>query len=794
MRWFGFVLVPAFVFMLSALTLAGEASEMVFPVSFDWAELNYEKHMLSEQSYDLLGFESSDYVSSPGHPALPVRSMSIYVPKGKVVTRIWAEVVDQMTLPGPYKIMPAQPQIPTDGSAKPQIVPPDPAIYESSTPYPASPIAEGPGGSVGGRKIATCRIFPLQYIPSEGKVIVNRSMLIKVSLAGEASSEEIPLETAQVRKLRNDFVSGLVANPEDVVSDFPVEAAPLDASDAAEYLIICLANHADEYEVLKNWKTRKGIPTEIAIQESILANYPGRDDPDRIRNCIKDYYLNRSTNWVLVTLSAPKARIRGCYGKVSGTVDTFIPCDLYFADMDGDWNADGDSYWGETTDDVDLYPDVYVGRITANKGVTCSTVVYKVLTYEGCYAMPTDYQLDMLFMAEYLDDYTNEALLKNRIDNESVPARFDPITKLYESSGNLNWANAMNELNAGNNIINHAGHGNINIIEIADDILTSTDMENLTNAPRYSVFYTVACDPGAFDNLTGCFAKSFLEATDGGGFIIANSRLGWYWSGNPGNGTSDKYDREFFKSIFNRGYTNLGVAHADAKIQRIPYAGSDGTERWAMYSLNLLGDPETPIWIDTPIAMTVAHPETVDTGPQTFTVTASAGGSPLNGARVCIWKGDEIYMVDQTDVNGEASFSISPADTGDMLVTVTKNGYLPYQGTTRVGSDISGISPSGLGLPSITASPNPARGSVLLRFSPGGSGAMKLAGEGASVEIIDVAGRVARTIRLDEATIRRGTLTWDGTTTSGMKASPGIYFVRFSLGKASATSKLIVLK
>jgi len=241
--------------------------------------------------------------------------------------------------------------------------------------------------------------------------------------------------------------------------------------------------------------------------------------------------------------------------------------------MDGDWNADGDSYWGETSDDVDLYPDVYVGRITANTGVQCSTVVHKVLTYEGYYSLPTDYQLDMLFMAEYLDDYTNEALLKNQIDNESVPARFDPITKLYESTGNLNRTNALNEMNAGQGIINHAGHGNINVIEIADDILTDTDMENLTNAPRYSVFYTLACDPGAFDNLTGCFARSFLEASNGGGFIIANSRVGWNWSGNPGNGTADKYDREFFKSIFVRGYTNLGVAHADAKVQRIPYAG-----------------------------------------------------------------------------------------------------------------------------------------------------------------------------------------------------------------------------
>ena len=89
--------------------------------------------------------------------------------------------------------------------------------------------------------------------------------------------------------------------------------------------------------------------------------------------------------------------------------------------MDGDWDLDGDLVWGEIEDDVDLYPDVYVGRITANTATKCSTVVHKVLTYEGCRELPNDYQTAMLFMAEYLDEYTDGAVIKNMIDSESVP-------------------------------------------------------------------------------------------------------------------------------------------------------------------------------------------------------------------------------------------------------------------------------------------------------------------------------------------------------------------------------------
>jgi len=56
-----------------------------------------------------------------------------------------------------------------------------------------------------------------------------------------------------------------------------------------------------------------------------------------------------------------------------------IAADLYYSDLDGNWDADGDSIYGERTDNVNLYADVFVGRapvdITAevnNSGVSKS--------------------------------------------------------------------------------------------------------------------------------------------------------------------------------------------------------------------------------------------------------------------------------------------------------------------------------------------------------------------------------------------------------------------------------------
>jgi len=756
-------------------------------VEFDRGSVTTEERCLAEQRFQVVEMGDLELTNDIGKPALPVDVVRLYIPLGKEVAGVSVRSVRACDLAGDYMIYPAQEETPLNSSGVRAPVLPDREVYSRSEPYPPSPVRPATVGSMAGRRVAAFLVYPLQYVPSEGRVVLNESITFSVELTESAERRAIPLETKRVRNLRNRVVGGWVENTEDLMQDFAPGSGTLDPSAAVEYLILCKDAHSYEYEALKHWKTRKGIPARIVTVEDAEATYPGRDAQESYRNCIMDHYLNESTAWVLMTLSAPKASIRGCYGKVGGTVDNEIPCDLYFSDMDGDWDLDGDLIWGETTDDVDLYPDVYVGRITANTAAQCSTVIHKVLTYEGYYAPPVDYQLDMLFMAEYLDEYTNEALLKNMIDDESVPPRFDPITKLYESSGNLNRTNALNELNAGHNIVNHAGHGNITIIEIADDYLTKDDMAGLTNGPRYTLFYTVACSPAAFDNVTGCLGRSFLEAPEGGGFFIGNSRVGFYASGNPGQGTGDRYDREFFESIFVRDYVNLGVAHADAKAQRAPYSGTYGTNRWQQFTINLFGDPETPIWVDTPIDLAVSHDDTIRTGNQTFGVSVYAEGSPLSAAVVCLWMGDDLYQVDETDGGGDATFTIAPADTGTMLVTAVKEGYLTYAGSCTVMS-ISGIARDVGRAPLLAIHPNPTEAAARFSFD---LGAARSNPDGVRLTIFDAAGRLVASIPVEASS---GTVTWDGTLPGGRAATPGIYFARLCTEDRSSTAKFVFIR
>jgi hypothetical protein len=318
-------------------------------------------------------------------------------------------------------------------------------------------------------------------------------------------------------------------------------------------------------------------------------------------------------------------------------------------------------------------------------------------------------------------------------------------------------------------------------------------MMALTNAPRYSVFYTVACIPGNFENVMGCFARGFLESENGGGFFVGNSRYGWYWPGNPGYGTGELYDREFFESMFVRDITHLGVVHADAKIQRIAYSGSNNTDRWTQFTCNLFGDPETPVWKDTPLDLAASHPDSILVGNHLLGITVTSGGSPVAGARVCLWMGDDIYLVDETAGDGTVQFDFSALEDGEILVTATKNAHLPYLGSIGVGGDLSGVAGEPLlRAHSLRVSPNPVTGPASIAYDLPGK-ALAAAEADVSIAVYDASGRLVR--RLSSVDGDTGeNIAWDGRLEDGSPIPPGIYFARLTYGREGAVTKFVVLR
>jgi hypothetical protein len=70
----------------------------------------------------------------------------------------------------------------------------------------------------------------------------------------------------------------------------------------------------------------------------------------------------------------------------------------------------------------------------------------------------------------------------------------------------------------------------------------------------------------------------------------------------------------------------------------------------------------------------------------TFPVEVRCEGELIDGATVCLWKGDDVYEVEQT-IGGMASFEFTPSSTGTMLVTVSGHNYLPHEGQAEIVGD-----------------------------------------------------------------------------------------------------------
>ncbi len=639
------------------------------------------------ENYDIIRLKGGNLSDKIGEPQLPSKLIHIYLPPDSKMDSFNFTRKEE-TLQENFLIYPAQPPRVLSKEVT-EFVEPKETIYNSALPYPEDIVEYRGTNNLGGHQIASFLIHPLQYVPSKKTVILNREVKVKIFTSHKTSI----FSKKHFRKSFDTTVKNFVKNPEYVPLRMPF-------NNEYDYVIITSSELDTIFDRLGAWKTKKGIRAKVVTTDSIYANYSGVDNAEKLRYFIIDAYQNWGISWVLLGGDTEIVPHRVVYAMdCQQNSGNDLPCDLYYSDLDGNWNADGDTIFGEVADSVDMFPDVFVGRAPVENLIEAQTFVDKVLTYEK--NPPTDYQTKLLFLAEILwwDIYTDQGIAKDMIDDLSVPERFY-IKKLYERDGNEYRATVLDALNEGYSIVNHDGHAHKDRMGIGgeegSDYLYISDVDSLTNGSKYSILYSIGCWPAAFDY--DCIAEHFLNNPLGGGVaFIGNSRYGWGSPGNPGYGYSDRFDFEFFNQVFNFDIHHLGEATAFAKASFVPYSQDSNVYRWCEYELNLLGDPELPIWTDIPENLLVQHPETIPVGENLVNITVSKNSQPVYDGLVCIMN-DEVYVADYTDNSGQVSFHISPASPGSLSVTVTAKNCIPYEENIKIVSETPYLYVKGFGV------------------------------------------------------------------------------------------------
>jgi hypothetical protein len=615
--------------------------------------------------YDVVALPGHYWTTEPGQPSLPLCVYNVLIPPDAEVTGIEVKAVETQTLPGEYNIHPAQrPQV----LSRPDnpFVAPDPITYASEQSYPPEIVRFTRSGLLGGYRIAGVQLTPLRYRPALKQLeLIAR---VTVSIAYETGRNEVlSLDESQVELMGNE-ARQLVINPEQVRTWKP--ASRLTDDWRCDMMVITNSALAASFQPFADWKTRRGYKTMIVRTESIYAGYPGRDNQEKIRNCISDYWNSHGLKWVLVGGDDQIVPVRLTHLTVEGLTED-IATDMYYADLQWSWDGDRNNYFGEMTDTVDLFYDLLVGRWPADNASDVSLFFDKCTTYER--HPDTLYIKKVLFGSTMLfSPYHGKVI--NHIIADLFPTgwQFDHL----EDPPSGAYASAMDE---GYQLAHVAAHGNQTTFSVMD----ASECPGLTNGLRKLNFVnSIACESGWFDGYE-CLAEELVKAANGGCIAtMLNSRYGFGYP--PGFGPSEMLDLQFYRQFVNQEGYQFGHLCATSKDYFQSLSLNQEVWRWCVNELNLLGDPTLNLWLDKPHNLAVNHAASVPTGPQTFRVTVTDGVNPVKGALVCALKGVETYARGWTNSSGWIDLLIVPASTGSLRVSALAPNFYPYEGQVTV--------------------------------------------------------------------------------------------------------------
>ena len=590
--------------------------------------------ILKGQKYDKIKIKGLTNYVAPGKPILPYKTLKILIPWGKEVGSVEVSHTSKKFLKFKVNLEFGKRPIPITSNRRNL-----PELSTNTDPHSSSLVSLAPEQYLRGFKILPVSIHPVHYDLQTKEVYYFNSVIVKLNL--KASSET----SIFYRNIQRDkeLISKIVDNPETVETysevDAPTKPASVDPSKSYQYVIITNNELNSSFQQLVNWKVQHGINATVVLLEDILKNPDYFSDGPfgdgtgtsefnstsaRIRNFIKDAYLNWETDYVLLGGDVEIIPERGVYAFVnvpnppqSYTVDYNLPCDMYYGALDGSWDNDNDTIFGEgiytagpenatAGEEVDFFAEVYVGRAPVNTPEEAENFVNKIIWYEN--ATDDEYFKKALMIGETLDEETEGGNSKDLV-TDIIPQY--TTTRLYDRDGTFSAAAVIDEINEGVHIINHDGHANAYTVMG----LEISDVDNLTNT-QFCFIYSLGCYAAAFDT-DDAISEHFIFNPTGAFSFIGNTRYGWY---QPGTffGPGEKFDREFFEVLMS-GVRNLGKALQISKEHLYSPTLSEAM-RWTYLTLVLLGDPQTEIVteIKAPTAHFNTNPEPERLSPPVF--------------------------------------------------------------------------------------------------------------------------------------------------------------------------------
>lgn len=458
------------------------------------------------------------------------------------------------------------------------------------------------------------------------------------------------------------------------------------ASDNWEYLIITNNSLKSTFVPLADWKTRKGIRGKIITIEEIGSSYSGADLKQKIKNALKYYYDNYNLQYVLLggdSTIIPIKRQYCPYNAIVVSDHNYIPTDLFYSCF-------GTMDWSNVSHSgINYSLDVAVSRVPVNTTAEASVFVNSILEYEmdpdtmnwnKCILL-SGVKTDTIINGISDSHNKSEKLYNNYIASNWDGTRFRFYDTGTDHPQGANYDvmeyTMKSQLDLGNTFFYINTHGWADYWKLEEvngighyyfDFLVP-----YLNNHSYTTITTVACLTNDFSE-SSCLSRAFMVNQNAKtiAYLGHTSEALKYINYNLLGPTED-FIGHFYSNLFTDNYHRIGDAVKASGIDlRSNISSNDSDNKWArtLLGMNLVGDPETPIYISKPKTF-----PNVSISYQNGFLSIFTG---VIGYKVCVKSkndnGGSLYNITYSPL----AWATIPASVDECDICITKPGYIPY--------------------------------------------------------------------------------------------------------------------
>ncbi|MGC9307681.1 MAG: C25 family cysteine peptidase [Thermoplasmatota archaeon] len=564
-------------------------------------------------------------LTEQGHPVLPYRTMVLTFPPGTTIEQVTARVPTVYTMRLDKKITPAPRAVSANMQpANPVVVEGD--VYHSTACYPSDWLSYSIGvGKDGSDQVIflSLQMYPVRYRP--------------------AASELVYIEHI------------------DIDIQYEPSSSPLRQIDEYDLLIVAPSQFTESLQSFVQHKQDIGVATQLVTLDDVYSgayfDVNGRDDAEQVKYFIKNAVESWGIDYVLLVggrnggFQEAKWWCPVRYTNLDANDgDRQFLSDLYFSDLyrydDGDivfedWDPNGNDLFGEytlqTREDIDMYPDVYLGRWPCRTAFEVDTMVEKTITYETT-AHGQDWAKRYVGIGADTfpgDQWYDGEVTVTNVTEYLTPLGYDFDTLFYSESP-YSGSDIIDTISEGCGLLQFEGHGTPTSwashgpnSQEWDVYLNVLQFPLLKNRGMYPICVVGGCSNSKFDitildlldfehlqeNIAHgsigleCFSWWMTRKVDGGS--IATIGCTSYGYGTRGDSNQDGIfdgiqirggfiDIEFFRVYAQEGKNTLGAAHGQALTNfqiKFPFLDGhdDQIEGKTLQEWTLFGDPSLKI-------------------------------------------------------------------------------------------------------------------------------------------------------------------------------------------------------